>query len=377
MDRLKKFQQIRNQTYDKLHPSDKFVTTQALSGITKIKPFFHRMILSSRLNYHSLEDCFPGAIRQPNNSTEIAKSHTGGFYKNAGWLWLPLTEKKLTIYYNPTKGFFPASRISITDPSIENLIELETTTSKDYLRSVLQFASIEYTIDFYCNSPTDVGNLYYVLRRHYYCPHAKRTVLLGGEFSGYSPEQDYSLQRDTNSVFLINFSQKPSSRPSKKIKFYERGDDSKKMSHEKFWQHDVCDRVRFEVTFTTKLLREQNISCVYNFLVNPKFFKLIFPSDRIRPQLLFQFKRFQNRNYRKYVPPSCNEVYYHSDAEKHSFECFIEETLYAKNQDLDLSNCLENYAGLDGLVTRTKKAVIGFETSWKKKIKMLREYGAM
>jgi len=57
-----------------------------------------------------------------------------------------------------------------------------------------------------------------------------------------------------------------------------------------------------------------------------------------------------------------------TDAENHCFECFIEETLYAKKKALDLSNSLQDYAMLDGLVDNVEEAVSSFETRWTKKV---------
>lgn len=344
-------------------PLDKCVTRQALYGINHINPFFHRMILSSKLiNYQRLNDFFPGGIKQPGNSKEIAKRHTGGVYNNAAWLWLPLTKKRLLIYYNPSEAFRPASRISITTPSVENLIELESRTSTRFQGSDFKFTSIEYTIDFHCKTSTDVGNLFYVFRRNYFCPHAKKTYLLGGKFTGYSHEQDYSIDRETNAVFSLDFSAKNKGMPRKRIKFYERGADTDKLSHEQFWSHNKCDRVRYEATISTRLLRQQKLKHIKNFLTNPKFFEVLFPS--VNAQCLFQFKQFIKRQYRNYSPPTCDQDYFHKDGETVSFECLTEELIHAKENGLDLSNSLENYPKLDFLVNQVRENVRDYQDKW-------------
>jgi hypothetical protein len=354
--------------HQKAYPSDRFVTSQALSGITKITPFFHRIILSSQLNYGELANIFLGKIMQLNNSAHIAEKYTGKTYRSAGQLWLPLTNKKLQIFYNRTDPNYPASRLSIVNPSIENLIELDQTAERLVNRvsdkPLIQFASIEYTIDFHCDSSNSVGNLYYILRRNFYCPYAKRTVLQGGNFFGYSHDQDYSLHRKTNSVFHINCSDE-GNRSNKIIKFYERGPDSSKISQDEFWHHVSCDRVRYEATIMTNILRDNNITTIISFLRNPKFSELIFPSNR--SESLFQFAHFKVRDARKYSPPSCDQDYFHRDGNEVFFECFIDEVLYAKKQKLDTSNYIHNYDRLDELVARAKESVIDYETGWKKK----------
>lgn len=228
----------------------------------------------------------------------------------------------------------------------------------------LKLSSVEYTVDFHCKDSTAVGNLFYVFRRNYFCPHAKTTSLKGGYFNGYSHKQDYSIDRNTNAVFFIDFSAKHTITPSKRIKFYERGPDKDKLPHEQYWSHDKCDRVRYEATITTNLLRKQKIKFIKDFLTNPNFLELLFPSGNTHG--LFQFKQFIDKQYQKYSPPTCDQDYYHKIGESLSFECFTEEVVHAKKEGVDMSNSLENYPKLDDLVIQTAKNVKKFENEWKK-----------
>ena len=364
---------MKKTTHQKVLPSDSYVTNQALKGITKIVPFFHRIKLSSKeLDYNDLNEIFPGKIHQPNNSKVIAAQRTGGMYKNFAWLWIQ-TKKgsknhQIGINYNPIKPYYPECQLNISDPTVEILAYLNQKTSKLFRPSSLKVASVEYTIDFYCRNSTDVGNLFYVFRRNYFSPHAKKTYLKGGYFNGYSHKQDYSTDRDSNAVFFIDFSNKHTITPSKRVKFYERGDDQDKLLFEQYWSHDKCDRVRYEATITTHLLRKINIKYIKDFLINPNFRQLIFPSDSTMS--LFQFKQFSKKQYRKYVPPNCDQDYYHKDKDIIHFECFIDEANYAKSHDLDLSNSLEKYSKLDELIIQTEQRVKQFEIKWIKKGKI-------
>jgi len=262
-------------------PSDRLVNHQALKGITKIVPFFHRIKLSSNLSYEWLNELFQESIKQPNNSGDIASLHTGKMYRNVAWLWLPsigeLAKQRITINYNPTVFCYPKSQLSITNPTAETLAYLDKKFSH-FEGSKIKVSSAEYTVDFYCKDPTSVSNLFYVFRRNYYCPHAKSTSLKGGPFYGYSHEQDYSVDRQTNAVFFIDFSRKHVTTPSKRVKFYERGSDKDRLHTDQFWPHNKCDRVRYEATITTKLLRKFSISFIKDFLTDPKFSELLFPS---------------------------------------------------------------------------------------------------
>lgn len=360
---------VQKRTHQNTFPSDRYVTNQALKGITKITPFFHRMKLSSNLFYEDINNIFPGAIKQPGNSRDIASAQTGKMYGNVAWLWLPskggAARQRISINYNPTKPYYPKSQFNITNPTVETLAFLNAKTAKRSGRPTLKIASVEYTIDFHCKDSTDVGNLFYVFRRNYYCPHAKKTHLKGGYFNGYSHKQNYTLDRDTNAVFFLDFSSKHTIMPSKRIKFYERGADKDKLPHEQFWSHDNCDRVRYEATVTRLLLRKHKIEYVKDFLTNPNFFELIFPSGK--PQGLFQFKQFIDRQYQKYTPPTCDQDYYHKDGGTMSFECFSEEVVHAKAQGLDLSNSLEDFPKLDNLVDQVRDNVRKFENKWIKR----------
>ena len=356
-------------THSKAIPSDRKVINQALRGINRINPFFHRIRLSSSLTYEKFEDIFPGSIKQPHNSRDIASGQTGKMYRNMAWLWLSekgsTKKRRISIFYNPTEPFFPKSQLNITNPTIEILADLDKRTTRFIDKPLITLASVEYTVDFHCKTPTDVGNLFYVFRRNYSCPHAKKTYLAGGKFTGYSHEQDYSLDRVTNAVFFIDFSNKHRGMPSKRIKFYERGPDADKLPHNKFWPHDKCDRVRYEATITTRLLQKQNILNIKDFLKNPHFYELLFPSGNV--QGLFQFKQFIDKQYRKYVPPTCDEEYFHKDGESMSFECISEELLHAKTAGLDLSNSVENFPKLDHLVNQVKDNIRIFQDIWVKR----------
>ena len=174
------------QNYQIAPPSHSFITNQALRGICEIKPFFHQIRLTSdRLGYKELQNLFPGKIKQPSYSTKISKKQTGDIYCNFAYFHLPKTRKRIKIHYNAMENYFPFSLFIIKSPTVEELIELDLCFGLGS-HSHLKFSSIEYTTDFFCKDLAAVGNLFYVLRRNYYCPYAKRTKMRGGEFEGYS-----------------------------------------------------------------------------------------------------------------------------------------------------------------------------------------------
>ena len=352
---------VRNQRYTKSYPPDKHVSCQALQGIKEIKPFFHKVVFWSRLRYSDFDLMFQSRLKQPNNSKNIANALTDEMYNNVAWVRLPKTKKHLTIFHCPSKPYYPASRIKITSPSIEDLIELELITSSGSSKSEVFLSSIEYTIDFMCYTPTDVGNLFYMLRRNFYCPHAKETFMTGGTYMGYSHSQDYSSDREQNVVFSVNFS-KNRKKGNKRLKIYERGPDNAKERSNKYWKHYNCDRVRFEVVFYQKILKDYNIQEICHFLTRPKFYELIFPSDK--GQHLFQFKSFKKRDYRHHIPPNRDQDYFRHGMDPLEMECFLEEVFYAKFKDMDISNNLQPYDRFDKLVYLTQKAVRKFEKNW-------------
>jgi hypothetical protein len=355
----------RQHSYSISSPSDSFVTNQAIRGIHTITPFFHQVRLKSDvLGYQELQEHYPGLIKQPNNSTNLSHSRTGQLYDKVGWLRLPKTRKRVTINYNPSNSYLPKLLISTASPTVAELFELDLFFSLGS-HSLVEFSSIEYTIDFYCRDSTSVGNLFYVLRRNYYCPYSKSTAMRGGEFEGYSHKQNYSLDRKENAVFFVNFASTPT-RVRKRIKIYERGCDSTKRSQGKGWNHNDCDRVRFEATIKRPILAKHSIKHVRDLFLTPNFTKMLFPSVT-NGRNLFQFRQFKERNYRAYQPPAFYQDYFHRDADSTNFECFIQEILYAKRQKLDLSNSIMNYDPLDTLVNRVKKPVQKFEKHWIKK----------
>lgn len=337
-------------------PPDSTVTTGALSGITKIDSFLHQIRLSSdRWGYQELQDYFPGQLCQLEPNDNRHKGQRGKFDR-AALFHLPKTRKQIKIIYNPPHSFYPYSMFFITQPTVEELLELDLCFSLGSTGH-LKFSSIEYTTDYYCKSSTDVGNLFYVLRRNYYCPYAKRTKTIGREFDGYSHSQNYSATRKSNVLYFINFS-KEGARNRKLIKFYERGADNFKKDNK--WGHQFCDRVRFEVTARKTLLNHLGIKTIPHLLANPHFSNLIFPHNG---RSLFQFRMFRERSYRRYSPPSIHQNYYNSASDE-TFESFLEESFYAKQQGFDLSNSIAPYDGLNSLIRDTKQSIKEFEEDW-------------
>ncbi|MHB8790148.1 MAG: hypothetical protein ACYDBT_09735 [Desulfobulbaceae bacterium] len=333
----------------------------ALDGIVKIKAFLHRIKFSSSLNYRHLKKIFP-SLFQPPESKKIAQQRMSGMYQNIGWARLS-SGRQIEVFYNTLNPGLPDSLLSLSSPTVQDLLELdkllrqytENNIIHSYYQKYLQISSIEYTLDFICKSSTDVGNLFFALRRNCYFPYATTTNLSGGNFTGYSHEQDYSLDRDENSLFIVNFGKNI----NKMAKIYERGKDNDKGTRDTYWKHEKCDRVRYEYTFKRNYLRKYEINSVLDLLNNTKFYEFYMNNS------YFQTKRFTEKSYRQYTPPKYYQDYT-AGINNYKFDCLTEEIIYAKKRKLDVSKCIENHPQFKEISKMVEEAILKFEKRWEK-----------
>ncbi len=348
----------------------KSITRQALNGIRYTKAFIHRIRLSSTLTYSELNKIYPGKIHQPNNSKSLAQKQIGGLYNNLGWFHLS-TGKRVQIFYNKTKPELPNMLLSFNTPSIKELTELHQKiflfkesypATEQYNTKWLIISSIEYTIDFFCRNNTDVGNLFFCLRRDCYFPYSKKTKTTGGYFGGWSHEQDYSKDRHTNSIFYANYGANSLSRLNRCVKIYERGADKDKSKSSQDWLHENCDRVRYELTIKRNILRKHGITNIPDLFPDNRFYDIFFSKKNI---FFIQFKSFTERNYKYYCPPTWEQDYYDKENPE-TFECLQEQIFIAKKNGLDVSRSLDNLTIYRPLQIKIKEAIIKFQKKWEK-----------
>ena len=240
----------------------------ALSGIKEITPIIHQSkFFIKQCRYSEVVERL-GKIgeKMPSKTKEMYLKREPG-YRQVGFI--PREVGKLTVYFNPKEAYYPKFRFHTTQSSQDALMALYD-DSPGYPE--LKVSSLEYTIDFFCDSPKSVSNLFYVLKRYMFFPHAKSTRIRGDKSLGWNEPREY------NSVHHVDMG-------TNHAKIYERGNDDNGLKGRSGWLHKNVNRVRLEFTFGRPFLVRKNITDLYSLIIDPKFRHLCSPR--------IQFKHFK------------------------------------------------------------------------------------
>jgi hypothetical protein len=239
----------------------------ALSGIKEITPLIHRSrLFIKQCKYGEVVERL-GKIRvlSPQESLMYLKREPG--YRQVGFLQREFGV--LTVYFNPKEAWFPKFRFH-TNHSSQNALMALYDDFPGYPE--LRVSSLEYAIDFFCDSPKSVSNLFYVLRRYMFFPHAKSTLIRGDKSLGWNEPKKY------NSVYHVDMG-------ANHAKIYERGNDNNGLRGRSGWLRKNVNRVRLEFTYGRPFLVRKDIADLHSLIIDPKFHQLCSPR--------IQFKHFK------------------------------------------------------------------------------------
>lgn len=304
----------------------------ALSGIKRIKPLIHRsMFFIDRCSYGEVEDRL-GQIRvlSPQESRIYHERQPG--YEQVGFLKRKLGV--LTVYFNPEIAWWPWFRFHTSQSSKEALWALY----EDF--PSLKVSSLEYAIDFFCDSPKSVNHLFYLLRRYMFFTYAQETSMEGGQFLGWNED------RNENAVYHVHLGKNHA-------KIYERGNDKNGFDDREGWSYENVNRVRLEFTFYRTFLVRNKIKSLRSLVKNAKFHRIC--SRRI------QFKNFKNPS-----PFSKDCDNYTAEDEDGNIECLMEEYLKANKSNIqNVRQYLEDNRMLMPLKRQILDEMRNFDNKWK------------
>jgi hypothetical protein len=311
---------------------ENFIIRTALSGITHINPLIHRsMFFIDRCSYAEVEARL-GKIRvlSPQESAVYLERQPG--YEQVGFIKRKLGV--LTVYFNPYEAYWPWFRFHTSQSSKKALWALY----EDF--PSLKVSSLEYAIDFFCDSPQSVNHLFYLLRRYMFFPYAQETFMEGGEFLGWNEP------RTENAVYHIHLGENHA-------KIYERGNDKNGIEGREGWLHKNVNRVRLEFTFYRTFLVRNKIISLRSLVKNAKFHRIC--SRRI------QFKNFKNPS----PFPKTWENYTAEDEDGNS-DCLMEEYFKAREGKIkNVRQYLEDNRMLNALKRRILDLMRNFDNDWK------------
>ena len=201
-------------------------------------------------------------ILSPQESAVYLERQPG--YRQVGFLQRGLGV--LTVFFNPKEACWPWFRFHTSQSSKEALWALY----EDF--PSLKVSSLEYAIDFFCDSPQSVNHLFYLLRRYMFFPYAQATSMEGGEFLGWNEP------RTENAVYHVHLGKNHA-------KIYERGNDDNGFDDRKGWPHKNVNRVRLEFTFGRPFLVRNKIKSLRSLVKDAKFHRICSPR--------IQFKNFK------------------------------------------------------------------------------------
>lgn len=311
------------------------VIRTALSGITHIKPLIHRSkFFVDICSYGEVEERL-GKIKvlSPKESLVYLEREPG--YRQVGLL--PRKLGVLTVYFNPRQAWWPRFRFITSQSSKEAL----WTLYEDF--PSLKVSSLEYAIDFFCDSPKSVNHLFYLLRRYMFFAYAQETSMAGGEFLGWNEP------RTENCVYHVHLGKNHA-------KIYERGNDNNGFDDREGWLYKNVNRVRLEFTFYRAFLVRNKIKSLGSLVKNAKFHRIC--SRRI------QFKNFKASSP---IPFPKDWANYTAADKDGNIECLMEE--YFKAKDTKFKNPMQ-YLEDNKFLMRFKRDVLGalsiFDYKWKK-----------
>lgn len=230
----------------------------------------------------------------------------------------------------------------------------------------LRLRFVGYTIDFFCQSPEAVSDLFFLLRRYMLFPGAKRTSMKGGEFAGWREP------RNINAEYLIDFIRKPKGKwPPMSVSISEAGSDATREIFENGqsgWKHSNTDRVRIEFSFETESPAIAGIrtKTPKELLFSAGFQGVLFPKsfcrDENSKQDLIEFKNFPENNSDG-LPREFD--FYTGTDQQGSIESFQEEYLKARARDVrKLPRKTEDTPALKKFKKQIRDSAISFDREW-------------
>ena len=315
----------------------KRIIRTALDGITEIVPLIHRSkFFIKRCSYGEVKERL-GKIRvlSPKETLFYLQREPG--YRQVGYIQRGWGLGRMTVFFNPREAYFPRFRFHTSQSSQAALMALHDDMGG---YPDLKVSSLEYTIDFFCESCEAVSNLFYLLRRYMFFPYAKSTFMNGGDFGGWNEP------RDENAVYHINMG-------DIHAKIYERGGNDNGFPKRKGWPHKNVDRVRLEFTFERNFLARNHISDISDLIKDTKFYQLCSP-------------RIQFKNFKASSPfPKDWENYTAADKDG-NIECLMEENFKAKREG-NFKNplqYLEDTKMLYSLKKEIRYEIRNFDNNW-------------
>ena len=119
----------------------------------------------------------------------------------------------------------------------------------------MKVSSVEYALDLFCDKPSEVENVFMLIRRFLYIRNSKKARLFG--------EKTTNWGNAARMNFVYHFG---------RTKVYERGPDDKKTKNH--WHFQDLDRVRLEHTAKRKELRQHGIDCLTDLMQDCSFFNI-------------------------------------------------------------------------------------------------------
>ena len=278
--------------------SPKHIIRTARGGITKIRPLIHQSkFFIEKCSYGEVEERL-GKIRvlSPQESSMYLDREPG--YRQVGYL--PRKLGVLTVFFNPKESWWPRFRFHTSQSSKEALWALY----KDF--PSLKVSSLEYAIDFFCDSSASANHLFYLLRRYMFFPYAQETSMDGGPFLGWDEPRKY------NSVYHVHLGKNHA-------KIYERGDDDNGLEEGEGWLHKNVNRVRIEFTFARLFLVRNKVDSLGSLAKDAQFHRIVSP-------------RIQFKNFKASSPFPKDWHNYTAADEDGNIECLMEEIFKAKKE---------------------------------------------
>lgn len=341
--------------------------SDSLGGIIRKRALLHRTKFTGNYSY---DDICEKLGRKPVIDGKYAKLAKRDQYFYTQSAFTKLKGGTLKFLLNPRDPFRPSTIIETSNSTPKFLFYLNQNFPN------LKIFSIEYTIDFYCKDPESVSNLFRLLRRYMFFPAAKSTSMVGGQFYAQKPKKE-------NSVYSIHFTANKTN-PGKYIKIYERGHDEKAekprpSTSSKWWKQENINRVRLEFTISRKnnLLKRKGLRKLSDLLDNPQFEAICFPHTH---------ERYDQIQFKHFIPPRINrhrgslaaelpaqwEDYTATDKNGNP-ECFQEEFLHAKRNEINPSNYTVHTEALRDFKKKTRKTLKNFENMWTRRVKKFRK----
>ncbi len=314
-----------------------------LKEISDVQAIIHRIKFNSDYSYATLQKSLGIKIKI---DSKYKNNQRKGTYKKVGYFsWQGLN---FIIFFEGSKGYDKEARIETTIFKGKN-------TSKETQKALiilatklpeLTFKSIEFAVDFYCDEPSLVTQLFRLFNRYMYFDYVNDLSRLIGR------EDDYIVERRKENVGI---------KYSPQVKIYERGPDELNKNGEggvAKWRYKDIDRVRVEFTIDKPHNRIMDLTNLKHFVESFSFKRNFYNR--------FNFKVFKHSN----KLPREGEEYYIELKEPGrkpkiiSFECFQDVYVVGYTQGINMSQCLENAHGFSEVKKEIKSAMVLFDRNW-------------